>query len=130
MTSNFIFDKERRRIIKGNVIISLSCKEASLLAELIKSQTEMRRLSYTELAHSVWPGRCECINANNITQLVFKLRSKLKILTSNSCIINVKGEGYQLSPDIRFKINKPHLLFFWKTTTWLLQFFFAFIFMM
>lgn len=53
MTSNFIFDKEKRRIIKGRVIIHLSCKEASLMAELIKSQITMRRLSYTEITHAV-----------------------------------------------------------------------------
>ncbi|HAV9180610.1 TPA: winged helix-turn-helix transcriptional regulator [Escherichia coli] len=126
MTSNFIFDKEKRRIIKGKVIIHLSCKEASLMAELIKSQITMRRLSYTEITHAVWPERCKCVNSNNITQLVFKLRSKLNMLTNHSCIINIKGEGYQLSPDIRFKISKPHLLFIWKTTTWLMQLFSAF----
>lgn len=123
ITSGFIFDQERRRIIKGSVIINLSCKEASLMAELIKSQTAKKELSYKDLIHSVWPRNHECINTNNITQLVFKLRSKLRILTSHPCIINIKWKGYQLSPDIRFKMKKTHLLFFWKATARLMQFF-------
>ncbi|EKN4715496.1 winged helix-turn-helix domain-containing protein [Yersinia enterocolitica] len=128
MIYEFIFDKERRKIIKGSVIVNLSCKEASLLSELIKSQTAMKGLSYIDLAHTVWPGRHECINTNNITQLVFKLRSKLKLLTPHPCIINIKGNGYQLSSDIRFKIKKTHLLFIRETTAWLMQLFFMFIF--
>lgn len=126
MSYKLIFDKERRKVINGTVTINLSCKEACLLTELIKSQATMKELSYTALVHTVWPGRNECINSNNITQLVFKLRSKLKKLTHHDCVINIKGKGYQLSPDIRFKNKKAHLLFLREITSWLIQLFIAF----
>lgn len=127
MISELIFDKERCNIKKGTVVINLSCKEAKLLAELIKSQAAMKELSYTELIHAVWPERSECINSNNITQLVFKLRSKLKDLTHHHCVINIKGIGYQLSPDIRFKNKKSYFIFIRKNVSRLAQLFVAFI---
>lgn len=75
----------------------LTEKEKRLLYFLMVNQGKV--VGHSEICDAVWPERSAVISPNNILQLVFRLRIKLKSLGIYNGISTITGKGYQL--DIR-----------------------------
>jgi two-component system response regulator TrcR len=88
----YIFIPKRQELIKDNVVIKLSHKEALLLALLFQHKNNVleRKLALLQL----W-GDDNFFNGRNMDVYITKLRKKLKDDASVE-IINIRGYGYKL----------------------------------
>jgi len=79
----------------GEKEVMLTEKEKRLLHCLVEHPGKVT--GHTDICFSVWPERVAAIGPNNILQLVFRLRGKLKLLGIIDGISTVTGEGYRLN---------------------------------
>lgn len=98
--------------LKGKSVL-LTEKEKRLLQILMMNQGGI--VGHTEIRSAVWPERPTVIVANNILQLIYRLRTKLKSLGVNNGIVTIAGKGYKLDILIFFKSDK-HSFKSWKIT--------------
>lgn len=78
--------------------IPLTEKEKRLLYFLMDNQGKV--VGHSEICNAVWPERSTVIGPNNILQLIFRLRIKLKSLGVDNGISTITGKGYQLDVQI------------------------------
>jgi len=93
-----ILDVNSNCLYLGEKEVLLTEKEKRLLHCLARHPGEVT--GHTDIGFSVWPERVAAIGPNNILQLIFRLRGKLKLLGIIDGISTVTGEGYRLNVPI------------------------------
>ncbi|MGX5056947.1 winged helix-turn-helix domain-containing protein [Enterobacter asburiae] len=96
-----ILDIHNNCLRRGGREVPLTEKEKRLLHCLAGHPGEVTR--HTDICGGVWPERVAAIGPNNILQLMFRLRGKLKLLGITDGISTISGEGYRLN--IRILLN-------------------------
>jgi two-component system, OmpR family, response regulator len=90
------FDPGPRRAWRGEVEVSLTAREASLLEFLLRRSGEV--VSKTEILDHVWDDRFDG-DLNIVEVYVRHLRNKLDRPFGRQAIETLRGAGYRLAPD-------------------------------
>lgn len=88
LSEKLIYDKFNKTLLKGELIISLSKKEALFFDTLIKNRD--RAISYEEFNHRIWGGD---MTKDALRSIVKDLRKKI----DKNIIKNVSGIGYRVN---------------------------------
>lgn len=108
ISKSVVFSANENRIFNKKSEQRLTEKEKRLLLVLAQKPGEV--VSHKIIAEAVWPERAAAIGLNNILQLVFRLRRKLKILGLNHCVCTIAGKGYALKELTTEEDNNPEPL--------------------
>lgn len=92
---------QERTISSGNKCVNLTKKEMLALEMLLEKKS--KAISKDTLIKRIW-GDVRGFD-DNLVQLIHKVKTKLRTLSSNLLVANLRGFGYILDKDLHFSVH-------------------------